>query len=399
MSNHRNNTAINAMLCDATEDENMSNQTEKMENVNREQEKKIFRSNNIIPNVSDDSSDEMANGSNVKPTYHCVTTKDSKPREGMSSKVETINTIIKRLDQQVEPKQDNMEGYVTKESMTDMLTEMRMDFLNIINLVSALNANVTSDNKEIHKVKEDIYKLVQENELLKAKISKNKEESQKRCDRIANMYEEEINNLNQDIKTLMDDTDHLKKLNSPMTNISEGKTQSSLKTGNLKVVGKRGTRDAVKTISIPNEARKVNSVELLQKANSVELLQKANSVELLQNINKVDTEAEKDIKNANESLAVKRIHAMEYRKKIEREGKQIALPAGAIVETIKEEEPRIITQTSRQSSRINKTEDELNSKVSSRQKYNKSFKGLADTIQNSSGKNAPSNVTRKIATQ
>ncbi len=157
-----------------------------------------------IPNITESSVQQIIHPQK-DDSYHCIATKNIKPRETSVNKVETISKIIKKLDTEALPisaTSNDASEFVTKEKLATILGDMRVDILSIISLVSTLNANVTNDNKEVYNVKTDILKIIQENTRLKERINLNKEESQKRHDNLKYSYDRQIEKLQEEVKTL-----------------------------------------------------------------------------------------------------------------------------------------------------------------------------------------------------
>ncbi len=101
----------------------------------------------------------------------------SSPKNEEYSKSESIDTIVRNLDNNV-IECDNME-YVTKSKFSTLISEMRVDILSLVNLLAVLNKTLTSTNEEIDNMKKDICKLVSENTYLKENLSKQREDIEK----------------------------------------------------------------------------------------------------------------------------------------------------------------------------------------------------------------------------
>lgn len=178
------------------------------------QSQKIFRQadTTFVPDFSDRNS---ASSVEIKSPvddvqYHCITTRGDKGQTNPICRPETIENIIRKLDAPeesiVSSIGDDHKEYITKSKFSTLIGEMRVDILSMINLLSMLNKNASASNEEIQNIKRDICNLVNENTKLKEKVTKTKEDADKRLLHVCKTYNDKIDELTARIDRL--DTEH-----------------------------------------------------------------------------------------------------------------------------------------------------------------------------------------------
>lgn len=155
-------------------------------------------STSSIPNLYDLST----------PNFVSTNTSINHPNNAHDANINTIShtyrpdlikNIIQKLDNfndvQVTKIADDNNEYITKENFAILLGEMRVDILTLVNLLSVLNKNITINNDELQNIKRDVYKLTDENVILKDKIIKMKDDMGKEYDTIRELCFSKINDL------------------------------------------------------------------------------------------------------------------------------------------------------------------------------------------------------------
>jgi hypothetical protein len=188
---------LKPVLCESESETNtIQSETETPDTQIKHQ--KIFRQADasFIPDFSDQqtiSSVEIKTPSdNIQ--YHCITTHGDKEQNNPIYQPETIENIIRKLDVREESivtnTSDENKEYITKSKFSTLIGEMRVDILSMINLLSMLNKNATSSNDEIQSIKRDICSLVSENNKLKDKIKKIRDDADTRILDMSNKIDE-----------------------------------------------------------------------------------------------------------------------------------------------------------------------------------------------------------------
>lgn len=211
---------------------------------------KIFRANdNIIPDFSEVNTDFStdANIANDNTGYHCVNTRGSK---GVSQvcRPETITNIIHKLDNygnNIDNNSDDTKKYITMEEFSTLIGEMRVDILALVNLVGVLNKSITNNNEELKNIKSDVCKLVDENNLLKGRITKLKEEGDRRYDTMCKTYDTHIEDLQRSMGTIQKTSKFID--SSSMISLDDNRS-----TGNIRVVKRDRSNKEIDNVSNTN---------------------------------------------------------------------------------------------------------------------------------------------------
>jgi hypothetical protein len=166
----------------------------------------IFRQHeNMIPDFTENPSvsDVNIETPSEENSYHCITTKNKQVVKGKNVvKPETIAEMVRKLDDVSHVNADDQDNldvenkeFVTKEKLSVMIGDFRVDVLSMCNLIGCLNNNVTACDNEISRLKQDIIKLVNDNKSLKQKLLRVKEDNDKRYARMVEKYDENFDNL------------------------------------------------------------------------------------------------------------------------------------------------------------------------------------------------------------
>jgi hypothetical protein len=227
---------------------------------------KIFKSNdNVIPDFSEpnamSSCENGVLGDNG--TRYCTATKGvhcgswapgtlvtGPLAPGMPVGPETIENIIKKLDTPAQnghvADEDEKIEFVTKENFCAMIGEMRVDILSLVNLAGMLNKNVTNQSEETANIKKDINRLNIEIAMLKEKLTKQKEENERRYNNFCNTCDAKFDDLSQKLQHRLkvietsetsDDTRQpikvMKKMHKNLDVVSEGSEETNEKKQNV----------------------------------------------------------------------------------------------------------------------------------------------------------------------
>lgn len=145
---------------------------------------KIFSKDTAVVAHSDFATESTVTSTSVVDSdYH--STKNVKAVTNFHP--DPINTIVNKLDVQ----SDNSD-LVTKEYFTALIGELRVDILTLAKAVGALNSNVTVNNDEQQKIKQDVCKLVDKTSHLEDRFSKFKEEESRRYDTLCKSYDAKL---------------------------------------------------------------------------------------------------------------------------------------------------------------------------------------------------------------
>jgi hypothetical protein len=128
--------------------------------------------------------------------------------QGIATQGNAIQGNSTYLGNQVYSQQNNTmnndnsnEEYVTKTKLSSTIGEMRVDILSMVNLLNVLNKNVQTESDEIQAIKRDIFKLVNENTHLKEKLIEQKRENDRRYNSICQTYDKQIMDITNSIST------------------------------------------------------------------------------------------------------------------------------------------------------------------------------------------------------
>lgn len=127
--------------------------------------------------------------------YHCIKTNGSIDRTPYNVQSEKIGDIIKKLDVKTEYDNNNDSEILTRKQFAVSMTDMRNDILSMINLLGCLNSSYTSSETELRHIKKDLYKVIQENEYLKKKITDMKTLHEKHNESLINCYEQRFKRI------------------------------------------------------------------------------------------------------------------------------------------------------------------------------------------------------------
>jgi hypothetical protein len=181
------NNQLKPVLCETENEDNFESENDIM-NL------KVFRQNDKlhIP----DFSDQRSYTSSDEQNYHAVMTKNDKVKH-VSGKSETIDNIIKKLDaNEVDNiSHDEHNEYVTKSKLSTILGDMRVDILSLVNLLSTLNKNINESNEEMQNLKKDIIKLVSENNNMRDRMNRMKEDNERRYNSMCQTYDKKLDDL------------------------------------------------------------------------------------------------------------------------------------------------------------------------------------------------------------
>lgn len=163
---------------------------------------KLFRQSDetFVPDFSDRqsiSSVEIKTPDDVQ--YHCISTRGDKTQNNPICRPETIENIIRKLDVPEELTvvnvSDEHKEYITKSKFSTLIGEMRVDILSMINLLSMMSKDSSASNEEIQNIKRDICNIINENTKLKDKVTKTKDDADKRLLHVCKTYNDKIEEL------------------------------------------------------------------------------------------------------------------------------------------------------------------------------------------------------------
>jgi hypothetical protein len=191
--------------------------------------------------------------------YSTATRKDRKKTNDCVP--ETLDTIIKNLDNCADIKNQSkspqmlgesnthmldMSDYVTKERFSSLIGDMRVDMLALVKLVDSMRKNETNISEEIRNLKKDMSKLVTENAQLKERMNRLKVDGD-------NKYQ----SLSQMVTTRFDEL--AQKSGHPTSDTTQ-QTFGDLNTQSIKVV-RRSSNDVVDNTA-PSKSVQVDKTEL-----------------------------------------------------------------------------------------------------------------------------------------
>jgi hypothetical protein len=137
-----------------------------------------------------------SNPAETPPAKH-----DNKEYHNISTK--TFENIIQKLDNFDDNTSvitnENTE-YVTKEKVSTLITEIKVDILSVVNLLDSLNETVNNNNNDINNIKQAIRVLMNENLEFKKKIAKTNVENDKKYNSLCIAFDVKFNDLQHNLK-------------------------------------------------------------------------------------------------------------------------------------------------------------------------------------------------------
>lgn len=154
---------------------------------------------NNIPDVSEVCSNQKTDTKNE--LYHCISTKTGNSYVSKEVPPDTIDKIIRKLDDNNVANEDETE-HITLKKLSTLLGDIRVDFLAVLNLLNCLNNSINTQNAEIQKIKKDMCRLVNENKTLSDRLSSSVNDADKRYNNTTKNQETKFDELFERMKEL-----------------------------------------------------------------------------------------------------------------------------------------------------------------------------------------------------